>query len=48
MLGRDERERFRAIDMETSIGTIEEARKILKAKMAKAIASGDTVFPQGD
>jgi hypothetical protein len=48
ILGRDERGQFRAIDMAVSVKTRDEARTLLNAKMEKALATGETVFPQGD
>jgi hypothetical protein len=48
VLGRDEHGVFRAIDVESSIETIDDARVQLIAMMEKALATGLTVFPQGD
>jgi hypothetical protein len=48
VLGPDERGQFRAIDMKVNIEDRDSAREELRAKMEKAIASGRTVFPQGD
>jgi hypothetical protein len=47
-LGRDERGEFRMIDGAVSIANQDDARTELKAKMEKALASGDKMFPQGD
>jgi hypothetical protein len=47
-LGRDERGRLRFVDGETSIANRDDARTELFAKMEKALATGDKVFPQGD
>ena len=48
VLGRDERRDFRAVDNQVSIETLDEAHNLLIGKMEKALASGKTVFPQGD
>ena len=48
VLGRDERGTFRAIDVESSLENIDVARIQLIAMMEKALATGLTVFPQGD
>ncbi|MDD2747822.1 MAG: hypothetical protein PHG39_09755 [Acidithiobacillus ferrooxidans] len=47
MLGRDVKKRFRCIDVNCSMNKTE-ARHALFASFRKYIASGDTVFPQGD
>lgn len=47
-LGRDERGRFRAIELAASIPTREEAESALKAVLCKHAASGEHTFPQGD
>jgi hypothetical protein len=46
VLGRDERGTFRAIDVESCILSIEDARIQLIEKMHKALATGKNVFPQ--
>ena len=48
VLGRDERGTFRAIDVESSLQNIDDARIQLIAMMEKALATGLMVFPQGD
>src|SRR5262245_58054378 len=48
VLGRDERGQFRAIDVESCIKNIDQARDELMARMEQAVSSGLTVFPQGD
>ena len=48
VLGRDERGTFRAIDVESSIESIDTARVQLIAMMEKVLATGLTVFPQGN
>lgn len=48
VLGRDERRKFRAIDTDVSIETVDDARAQLIEKMEKALAAGDKIFPQGD
>jgi hypothetical protein len=47
VLGRDERGIFRAIDVESCIGNIDEARVQLIKKMEEAVSTGERVFPQG-
>jgi|KBSMisStandDraft_5_1062788.scaffolds.fasta_scaffold22739_5 hypothetical protein len=46
VLGRDERGTFRAIDVESSIESIDAARLQLIAMMEKLVATGRAVFPQ--
>ena len=48
VLGRDEGGNFRAIDVNSGIVTLDEARSELIAKMERALATGKTVFSQGD
>jgi hypothetical protein len=48
VLGRNERELFRAIDMNASLESKEEAHTELIEKMEKALPNGAEVFPQGD
>jgi hypothetical protein len=48
VLGRDERKVFRAIDMNSSFPTHEEAGNELREKMIKHLATGAEIFPQGD
>jgi hypothetical protein len=48
VLGRDERDTFRAIDVESSIESLDAARVQLIAMMEKSVATGLTVFPQGN
>ena len=45
VLGRDEGGTFRAIDVNSGIVTLDEARSELIAKMEKALATGKTVYP---
>jgi hypothetical protein len=45
-LGRDEHNRFRAIDVACSYPSIEEARTALRAVMHEILDTGVTVFPQ--
>jgi hypothetical protein len=47
VLGRDERGTFRAIDVESCIEKLEDARTQLLTKMEAALSSGEKVFPQG-
>jgi hypothetical protein len=48
VLGRDVHGDFRAIDVESCIGEIDDARSQLLAMMEKALATGERTFPQGD
>lgn len=48
IMGRDEKGKFRAIELDASIRTQDDARKKLMAKMSELEAKGDTVFPQDD
>jgi hypothetical protein len=48
VLGRDERQQFRAIDTDVSIENVNDARAQLIQKMEKVLATGDKTFPQGD
>jgi hypothetical protein len=48
ILGRDERGRFRAIDVDSSIETRQRASTELLRKMAELETSGELDFPQGD
>lgn len=48
LLGRDERSVFRCIDINVSIETLEHCREQLKVAIAKASATGQTIFPQMD
>ncbi len=48
ILGRDEKGLFRAVHLDVSIASREEARARLHEKMREVAASGETVFPQGD
>ncbi len=48
VLGRDEAGLFRAIDMDSSISTQEEARRLLSHKLIEHSKTGECVFPQGD
>ncbi|MFQ5903792.1 MAG: hypothetical protein ACE5JO_08885 [Candidatus Binatia bacterium] len=48
ILGRDEQLRFRAISLDVSIESRDEARERLLAAMAELEVSGESVFPQGD
>jgi len=48
VFGRDEALRFRYIDGDTSIPTVDEAMKRLFISMEKHTATGQTIFPQGD
>lgn len=47
VLGRDEKGRFRAIDVQVSM-TRTEARHAMFKSLQHCVATGDTVFPQGD
>jgi hypothetical protein len=46
VLGRDVRGDFRAIDVESCIRKIDDARSQLLAMMEKALATGERTFPQ--
>ena len=46
VLGRDVRGDFRAIDVESCIRNIDEARSQLLAMMEKKLATGERTFPQ--
>jgi hypothetical protein len=48
VLGRDEQGQFRAIDVESCIAHVDQARAELLERMARAVATGLTVFPQAD
>jgi ribosomal protein L30/L7E len=48
ILGQDERLRFRAIDVEVSLPTLDVARHDLFARMKEQYAKPDTAFHQGD
>lgn len=48
LLGRDEGDRFRAIDIQASILTQDEARTWVKAGIKWHSGNGNSVFPQGD
>ena len=48
VLGRDQSGKFRAIDVESCIANVDDARSQLLAKMEKSLATGETVFEQGD
>jgi hypothetical protein len=48
VLGRDARGDFRAIDVESCITKIDEARSQLLAMMERALATGERTFPQKD
>src|SRR5262249_6020840 len=45
-LGRDDRGQFRAIDVDSCIENLDDARNQLLAKMEKIRASGKRIFPQ--
>lgn len=47
-LGRDEGDRFRAIDVKASIPTQDEARAWVNASIKWHSRTGNTIFPQGD
>jgi hypothetical protein len=46
VLGRDARGTFRAIDVESCIASIDDARVQLIEKMETALATGERIFPQ--
>jgi hypothetical protein len=46
VLGRDVHGDFRAIDVESCVKEIDDARRQLLAMMEKALATGERVFPQ--
>lgn len=48
LLGRDEGDRFRAIDVEASIPTQDEARNWVQGGIRWHAGTGQSVFPQGD
>lgn len=48
VLGPDGSGVFRAIDAESCLKTVDDARAELLSRMQKAVATGDTVFPQED
>src|SRR5689334_20312995 len=48
VLGPDGSGVFRAIDVESCLETVDDARAELMSRMQKALASGETVFPQED
>ena len=48
VLARDQRGQFRAVDVDSCIGEIGVARTDLMRRMEKALATGQTVFPQRD
>ena len=48
VLGRDERDVFRAIDMKASLPTREEASNKLRETMVTHLSTGAEIFPQGD
>jgi hypothetical protein len=48
VLGRDGHGDFRAINVESCIRTIDEARSQLLAMMEKALSTGERIFPQQD
>ncbi len=48
ILGRDEGDRFRAFDIQTSIETLEDARTWVQGSIKWHAGKGNTVFPQGD
>jgi hypothetical protein len=47
VLGPDERGVFRAIDVESCIENIDDARAQLIKKMEGAVSTGERIFPQG-
>jgi hypothetical protein len=48
VLGRDQHGTFRAIDVESSIESVDHARVQLFAMMERALSTGRSVFPQED
>lgn len=48
VLGRDEENLFRAIDLEVSIQTRDKAREVLLTKLDQYSRTGETIFPQFD
>jgi len=48
VLGRDERDLFRAIEVDVSLPDVEAARNKLYLRLAYYTVTGDKVFPQGD
>ena len=46
VLGRDEQGVFRAIDVESCIENIDDARVQLIKKMEQTLSTGETIFPQ--
>jgi hypothetical protein len=47
-LGRDEKGRFRCVDVQTSFQAVSEARRRLFVSMQEHSSTGDAMFPQGD
>ena len=48
VLGRDERQKFRAIDTDVSIQNVNDARAQLIEKMERALATREKIVPQRD